>query len=171
MHNKFGQDIIGDFHRSIKQQAINIMLEEWDKIYLLGEVRKVADSTLKTDYNYTTKSSLYYVASKTQSIIRYANLNNKNAVSKALKEDVFKLACTVFDLYKAAEAIEAGRTWDAIALTIEKSGSFEVTHYHNFGLRYKALSEKFFIDTEFLWASDIFGYEPTSADLAKQQLR
>lgn len=167
MYNKFGQDIIGDFHRNIKQQAINIMVEEWDKIYLLGEIRKTADATLKANCNYTTKSSLYYVASKTQSIVRYASLNNKDAVSKALKDDAFKLACTVFDLYKAAEAIGAGRTWDAIALTIEKSGSFEVTHYHDFELRYKALSEKFFIDTEFLWASDTFGYEPTSKDLAK----
>ena len=101
------------------------------------------------------------------SIVRYASLNDKGAVSKALKNDAFKLACTVFDLYKAAEAISAGKTWDAISFTIERSGAFKVTHYHDFELRYKSLSENFFIDTEFLWASDTFGYEPTSKDLAK----
>ena len=159
-------------YQSIAQQTVNMIFEEWDRVYLLGQVEKSPEYPMDAAPNPMLRTTFYYIDSKTKKSVRYTVVD-EYMQEKEARDGIRKLSFTIYDLnkiFRKESGGDWGKVWDAMTFTMEKDGKFTIDYQYDSWETHRPISDKYTLDKETLWAYDTCGFKHKEGSIYRKRL-
>ena len=156
------EEKLSAMYKSIAQQTVNLIFDNWDKIYLLGEVEKTPELPVDESVGYALKASYYYIDAESKEVIRgidehanYISFSESQALNKELRNSIHDLN----KVFRAESQGDWSKIWDAFTLTIDNTGKFSMDYHYNFKDEHEDIFDKYNLNREFVWAYRTCGFK------------